>query len=118
MTLGANGRLGIGTASPATALHVYNSSQGLARFESTQGEVNIALNNSTASGNLIGTIGANFYFYSAGSEHIRITSGGNLLIGTAANGASKLRIVGLPTSAVGLSSGDVYSNAGILTIVP
>lgn len=43
---------------------------------------------------------------------------GNLLIGTQTNGASKLRIVGLPTSAAGLSSGDIYSNAGILTIVP
>lgn len=45
-------------------------------------------------------------------------AGGNVLIGTSTNGASKLRIVGLPTSAFGLSSGDVYSNAGILTIVP
>jgi len=44
--------------------------------------------------------------------------GGNVLIGTNANGASILRIVGLPTSAAGLSSGDVYSNLGILTIVP
>jgi hypothetical protein len=44
--------------------------------------------------------------------------GSNVLIGTITNGASKLRIVGLPTSPVGLSSGDVYSNAGILTIVP
>lgn len=42
----------------------------------------------------------------------------NVLIGTTSNGGSKLRIVGLPTSAAGLSSGDIYSNAGILTIVP
>jgi hypothetical protein len=46
------------------------------------------------------------------------TTSGNVLIGTATTGASKLRIVGLPTSAVGLSSGDIYSNLGILTIVP
>jgi hypothetical protein len=45
-------------------------------------------------------------------------SSGNVIIGTASNGGSKLRIVGLPTSAVGLSTGDVYSNAGILTIIP
>jgi hypothetical protein len=32
--------------------------------------------------------------------------------------ANKLRLTGLPTSSSGLSSGDVYSNAGILTIVP
>jgi hypothetical protein len=54
-----------------------------------------------------------------GTAPISLNSvGGNVLIGTATNGASKLRIVGLPTSAVGLSSGDIYSNAGILTIVP
>jgi hypothetical protein len=41
---------------------------------------------------------------------------GNVLIGTATNGASKLRISGLPTSAVGLSSGDVYNLAGVLMI--
>ena len=44
--------------------------------------------------------------------------GGNLLIGTSTTGGSKLRIVGLPTSSAGLSSGDIYSNLGILTIVP
>jgi hypothetical protein len=47
-----------------------------------------------------------------------LNGAGNVLIGTSTNGGSKLRIVGLPTSAVGLSSGDIYSNAGILTIVP
>lgn len=52
------------------------------------------------------------------TQVMTLTQNGNLLIGTATNGASKLRIVGLPTSAAGLSSGDIYSNAGILTIVP
>jgi len=69
-----------------------------------------------------------FQFFSAPSgtagnvitftQSMTLSANGNLLIGTATNGSSKLRIVGLPTSAAGLSSGDVYSNAGILTIVP
>jgi hypothetical protein len=50
--------------------------------------------------------------------NIRMDGGGNLLLGTSTNGGSKLRIVGLPTSAVGLSSGDVWNNLGILNIVP
>jgi hypothetical protein len=50
--------------------------------------------------------------------NIRMDGGGNLLLGTGTNGGSKLRIVGLPTSAVGLSSGDVWNNLGILNIVP
>jgi hypothetical protein len=44
-------------------------------------------------------------------------TGGNVLVGTTTAGSSKLRIVGLPTSAAGLSSGDVYSLAGALMIV-
>jgi len=49
--------------------------------QSSQGEVNIALNNSSASGNLIGTVGANFYFYSGGAERLRLDSAGNLGLG-------------------------------------
>ena len=47
-----------------------------------------------------------------------LTSAGKLLLGTASAGGSKLRISGLPTSSTGLSSGDVWSNGGVLTIVP
>jgi len=45
------------------------------------------------------------------------TGGGNVGIGTS-NPGSKLSISGLPTSADGLSSGDVWNNGGILNIVP
>lgn len=41
---------------------------------------------------------------------------GRVLIGTTTAGASILRVVGLPTSAAGLSAGDVWSNSGVLTI--
>jgi hypothetical protein len=50
------------------------------------------------------------------TQAMTLTSGGNVLIGTTTSGSSKLRIVGLPTSAVGLSSGDVYNLAGVLMI--
>jgi hypothetical protein len=42
--------------------------------------------------------------------------GGKFLVGTSTSGVSKVRIVGLPTSSVGLSSGDVYNLAGVLMI--
>ena len=45
-------------------------------------------------------------------------NGGNLMIGTSSVGASKLKVVGLPTSSAGLSSGDVWNNAGVLNIIP
>lgn len=56
-------------------------------------------------------------FYQAGSEIARFDNSGRFLLGTSASGASILRIVGLPTSPVGLSTGDIWSNAGILTVV-
>jgi hypothetical protein len=59
-----------------------------------------------------GTAGNSFTWV----ERMRITSGGNVLIGTSTSGSSKLRLVGLPTSAVGLSSGDVYNLSGVLMI--
>ncbi len=34
------------------------------------------------------------------------------------SGVTVIRIIGIPTSSAGLSSGSIYSNAGILTIVP
>jgi hypothetical protein len=89
------GLMGIGTDSPATLLHVYSSSQGVSRFESTQGEVNIALNNSSASGNLLGAVGSNIYIYSAGSEKLRVVgSSGNLLLGTTSDNGERLYVSG------------------------
>lgn len=45
------------------------------------------------------------------------------LLNSDANGflafqSGPISIIGIPTSASGLASGDIYSNAGILTIVP
>jgi hypothetical protein len=51
------------------------------------------------------------------TEKARITNAGRLLLGTATEGTSILRIVGLPTSPVGLIAGEVWNNSGTLTIV-
>jgi hypothetical protein len=92
--ISSTGNVGIGTTSPSSLLHVYGSSQGVARFESTQGEVNIALNNSSASGNLIGAVGSTVYIYSAGSEKLRVNgSTGNVSIGNT-NNTYKLDVSG------------------------
>lgn len=50
--------------------------------------------------------------------YLRVDSGtGNVSIGTNPGANSSLRIAGLPTSPVGLASGEVWNNAGILSIV-
>jgi len=44
---------------------------------------------------------------------------GKVIIGsTNTVGSSPLNVKGLPTSSAGLSSGDIWSNAGVLTVVP
>ena len=58
------------------------------------------INGQTASG------GSYVSFTTGGSERLRIKTSGVLNIST------------IPTSSAGLSSGDIYSNLGILTIVP
>lgn len=45
-------------------------------------------------------------------ERVRVTAGGKVLIGTATPGASILSIHGLPTSAAGLSTDDVWVDTG------
>lgn len=46
-----------------------------------------------------------------------LKSGGKFVIGSGSAGSSVLAVHGLPTSAAGLSTGDVWNNSGILTIV-
>lgn len=49
----------------------------------------------------------------AGTHAYNISAAGKFAVSS-----GKFNITGIPTSSSGLSSGDVYSNAGILTIVP
>jgi hypothetical protein len=111
------GNIGINTSSPgaSTKLQV----NGMALF--TGGTFNPG--DGTPSGVSIGYNTASNYGFiqaveTAVSNRLLCVqpNGGNVLIGTTTSGASKLRIVGLPTSSAGLSSGDVYNLAGVLMI--
>jgi hypothetical protein len=55
-------------------------------------------------------------FWTAAGERARIDSAGRLLVGTSVSGASPLRVVSLPTSAAGLSSGDIWNDGGTLKV--
>jgi hypothetical protein len=73
MTITSNGRVGIGASSPTEILHLNNPSANSAyiRFQNTGG-----------GGVYIGASSDNMELYANGSERMRITSGGNVGIGT------------------------------------
>jgi hypothetical protein len=142
MTLLSSGNVGIGTASPGVKLDILGTAGNIlsdmangnlinldgGSISSTDFGIGIAFvrtgsqmayikaareNSSNEAGYLAFATQTSGGFH---PERMRISSGGNILIGTQTSGASKLRIVGLPTSAAGLSSGDVYSDSGTLKI--
>jgi hypothetical protein len=116
MVLDAAGNLGVGTVSPLERLHV-NTASGAAGIRISVSDVSYGNLFSSASGTTLNnTTAAPLMFGTTNTERMRIDASGNLLIGTSASGASKLRISGLPTSSSGLSTGDVWNDGGTLKI--
>ena len=116
------GNVGIGTTSPSTKFVVSNAGAGGIEMQgnsSVSGGAFLQTYNRSTNAFFDFDIVANNIIFRTGQSYnpsATITSSGNVLIGTATNGASKLRIVGLPTSSAGLSSGDVWSDSGTLKI--
>jgi hypothetical protein len=124
--------VGIGGSAPSSKLSVYTSNSGssptpIVRLENTgtgyQARM-ILTDGSTADGIIAfqgGVTAATQYLgFGIGSSPTQmvLNGEGNVLIGTSTNGGSRLRVVGLPTSATGLSAGDIYVDAlGYLKIV-
>jgi hypothetical protein len=120
MTLAANGNLGIGISNPSTKLVVSDAgAQGIHFVPNTGSKSYIYTYNTSTSAwvdMVLQTLNT-IFIVNGVTEGMRLTSSGKLLIGTATEGLSKLRVVGLPTSATGLSAGDIWNDGGTLKIV-
>lgn len=121
-----NGGMNLNTAAFTTA-HINNNLGSKVSITYEDGTPEIWLTNNSSNhtskiiddGNLhIEGQSQNIWINGASNANVLLVSGGgNVGIGNN-NPGSKLSISGLPTSASGLSSGDVWNNGGVLNIVP
>jgi len=118
MFITSSGNVGIGTTAPTVLLQLNTADTVNNIFRITNGTqiLNFGVNNSSGGSFIFESAAQALRFGTSDTERARITSGGNVLIGTSTSGGSKLRIVGLPTSSAGLSSGDVWNDSGTLKI--
>jgi hypothetical protein len=91
-TIDGSGNVGIGTSSPANTLDINSSSNYVARFQNSSNQSLYFYSGSNLSGLVAESTGQNGilfnsdsdfgYIFTDGSEKMRITSSGNLLVGT------------------------------------
>lgn len=95
----ANGNLGIGTSAPSRELSVTGSGV-VAGFNSSDNIFAIAISNANTVGGFLGASGNNLLFGTAGaSEAMRITTNGDVGIGTSTPGARLDVVTSSPTQA-------------------
>ena len=104
MRITSGGDVGIGTTSPSTILHLSTAEDAFLRIATTAASGKGSILQYYANGTENAYAGVPFNSYNTyvigvnGSERMRITSGGNVLIGTTTDAGQKLQV-----------SGDIYS---------
>jgi hypothetical protein len=117
----ANGNVGIGTTSPtpflnanARTLAINSSGTNPAELAITGQNANVYLGNGGLAAYLYSTGDFPLIFGTNGSERMRITSGGNVLIGTTTDGGQRLQVNGAIKSIVS-SGGSVITSESTAT---
>jgi predicted heme/steroid binding protein len=107
MRITSGGDVGVGLTAPLSKLHV-NGTMQVGYVDASNTAMEFYWNGASSYGRI--------QTYSSSALSLN-PLGNNVLIGTSTNGSSKLRVVGLPTSSSGLSSGDIWNDSGTLKIV-
>jgi hypothetical protein len=122
MTLDASGKLGIGETSPQSALHVRGESGsslvGRLVSQISSGSYLGFFDTSTTDRPMIGAVGDNFVVRTGSLERARITSGGDLLVGTTAPvSLEKFSVTATGEKQAALFKNDTNSRANIASWV-
>lgn len=96
---GNTGNIGIGTTNPANRLTISNDGNSVIAFRINDINANasfLSLNASNSDAAILagGTSAIPFDIYTGGSPRMRITAGGNVLIGTTSDNNNKLQVTG------------------------
>lgn len=108
-----NNRLGIGTASPATQLHLFTAAQATARIASTSYSMDILVQESANTAAIRTNTATPIVFLTNTTERMRIDSSGNLGLGVTpsawASNRKVLQISGLASAALALNGTNAVS---------
>ena len=84
----ASGNVGIGTTSPATALHVSTNQSSVSTFQTSGADLYLRLQNSVNTGGYVGYNSSALTLWTADAERLRIDSSGKVGIGTSSPAAA------------------------------
>lgn len=123
---GTNNRVGMGTGSPASALTIQaptsaNPNTGGLSFNLSNGTTyfTIGVNNSSGDGSILAGSGGGITFHTNSdmattNQRMKITSGGNVLIGTNTDNGNKLQVIGSNISTDGYFLGTTTATISAL----
>ena len=114
------GNVGIGTTTPLAILDVFQTGQPQLRVRGTAGANHLyqdSITGTTTGDGLFVGIGTDQIGYIYHYENKNLVFGTNNSVRLTIKGSGVINISNIPTSAAGLSAGDIWSNLGILTIV-